>query len=163
MKCLLDQTMDEWPLCSCCQKIIHCLLWEALSCGHKDTFNPALEMKSINIRSQANRICFEVQSGHWFNSLPSLSRTCQTLHLKCFMDGAGGRKGPNETETGIYYSTLGCVLNRSWEGHWKKKTTAFAAVIVPDIQGIARAVIQLPQRVPCLKLIVINVGTEVVI
>lgn len=45
----------------------------------------------------------------------------------------------------------------------KKKTTAFAAVIVPDIQGIARAVIQLPQRVPCLKLIVINVGTEVVI
>lgn len=111
--------MNECPLCECCQKTIPCLLREAWSCGHRDVFNPALEMKSINIRSQANRMCSENQSGHWFNSLPSLSWHCQTWHLKCFIDGAGGSKGSNETETGVCYSSVRWILNRSQAGHWR--------------------------------------------
>lgn len=154
--------MSEWPRDNFRQKTIHCLFWEALSCGHRDIFSLALKMKSINIRSQANRVCFEDQSGHWFNSLSFLSRSCQTLHLKCFMDGAGGNKGLPETEPGVYFSSVGWILNRSWAGHWRNLCICWH--IIPwNTRDFWGSVLATSEVAFCLKLIVINISMEVMI
>lgn len=87
---------------------------EKLPHADGDIFNIALEMKSINIHSQANQICFEDQGDTDSILFPLyLGRACQTLHLKCIVDGAGGRKGPDGTGTEPDCSLAGWTLIRS--------------------------------------------------